>query len=406
MDSDQTSVDFMKFLKHESAVGILLFFSAVLAIIFANTGLNPYYEFFINIPVLVQIGELKIDKPLLLLVNDGFMAIFFFMVGLELKREFYEGELSSIKKVILPGIAAVGGMAVPALIYYIMNIDDPVALRGWAIPAATDIAFALGVLSLLGSRVPVSLKVFLTTIAIFDDIGAIAIIAVFYNHGLHFGAMGIAIGCMLALLFINRRGIDQSSIYILIGIAMWVAVLKSGVHATLAGVVLAMFIPMYSRKKPEYSPVKSMEHDVHFTVAFLILPVFAFCNAGVNFSGMGLEQVLHPVPLGITFGLFFGKQIGVFGFSWLAVKLKVAELPKNTSWFCVYGTSLLCGIGFTMSLFIGALAFKGTGQVLPFDERIGIMLGSLLSGVVGYFVLDYSLKKLAAKNVSQHRIKI
>lgn len=379
------------FLKLESAGGIILMLAAVLAIIFANTPLREYYALLLDTPVAIRIGALEIAKPLLLWINDGLMAVFFFMVGLELKRELIEGELSDKKNIILPGIGAIGGMAVPALIYAYFNYNDAVAMKGWAIPAATDIAFALGVLSLLGSRVPVSIKIFLTSLAIFDDIGAIIIIALFYTAKLSVESLIVVAVCIPLLLFINRRNPDTTSLYIVIGAVMWVAMLKSGVHATLTGIILAMFIPMKSKTKKHYSPLKSMEKDLHSVVAFFVLPVFAFANAGIDLTGMGMDKVLHDVPIGIALGLFIGKQIGVFGFCWLGIKMKLTELPGDISWGSLYGAAALCGIGFTMSLFIGSLAFEETDVNLTFDDRLGIIIGSLLSGIVGYLVLSKSL---------------
>ena len=380
------------FLKLESAGGIILMFAAVLALVFANTPLHSYYALFLDTAVEIRIGDFEIAKPLLLWINDGLMAIFFFLIGLELKRELIEGELSDKRNIILPGIGAVGGMAVPALIYTYFNITDPTAMKGWAIPAATDIAFALGVLSLLGSRVPVSIKIFLTSLAIFDDIGAILIIAIFYTAKISLTSLIVVAFCIPILAWLNKRNPESTSIYIVIGAVMWVAMLKSGVHATLAGVVLAMFIPMKSKTNIHYSPLKSMERDLHSVVAFFVLPIFAFANAGISFSGIGAAQLLHNVPLGIALGLFVGKQAGIFGLCWLAIKLKLADLPKNMSWSSLYGTAMLCGIGFTMSLFIGSLAFEETGVNLMFDERLGIILGSLASGIVGYVVLHVSLR--------------
>jgi len=380
------------FLKLESAGGILLILAALLALVFANSPLSSYYELLLSTPVEVRVGALEVAKPLLLWINDGLMAVFFFLVGLELKRELIEGELSDKRNIILPGFGAIGGMLAPALIYLYFNADDPVAAQGWAIPSATDIAFALGVLSLLGSRVPTSLKIFLTSLAIFDDIGGILIIAFFYTSKISLLALLIGLACVITLFILNRRNVTSKSVYILIGIIMWVATLKSGVHATLAGVIMAMFIPIKSNKDPAVSPLKEMEHDLHAVVAFFILPVFAFANAGIDFTGLGLENVLHPVPVGIALGLFAGNQIGVFGFCWLAIKLRLASLPQGMSWLTLYGTSTLCGVGFTMSLFIGSLAFEETGVNLLFDERVGIVIGSLMAGVLGYLVLRISLK--------------
>ncbi|NIS07893.1 MAG: Na+/H+ antiporter NhaA [Candidatus Dadabacteria bacterium] len=379
------------FFKMESAGGILLMISSLLAIIFANTPLITYYELLLSTPVEITVGSLQIAKPLLLWINDGLMAIFFFLVGLELKRELTEGELSNKRSIILPGVGAVGGMLAPALIYVYFNYNDPVALKGWAIPAATDIAFALGVLALLGSRVPISIKIFLTSLAIFDDLGAILIIAFFYTSKISLTALIVVAICIPILIVLNRRNVISKSPYILIGIIMWIAMLKSGVHATLAGVLMAIFIPMRSKTDPDFSPLKTIERDLHTIVAFFVLPVFAFANAGINFSGIESHQILHGVPLGIAFGLFFGKQIGIFGLCWVVIKLKITSLPAGMNWKSLYGTAALCGIGFTMSLFIGSLAFEETGVNLLFDERIGIILGSLTSGILGYVILRKAL---------------
>lgn len=381
------------FFKQESSGGLLLMFSAVLAIIFANSGLSPYYDLLLSTPVEVQVGTLEIAKPLLLWINDGLMAVFFFLIGLELKRELVEGELSNPRNILLPGIGAIGGMAVPALFYLYFNADNPVAMQGWAIPAATDIAFALGVLSLLGSRVPVSLKIFLTSLAIFDDIGAIVIIALFYTANISLTALAVAFCCIPILFVLNRRGVSANSPYILLGSIMWVALLKSGVHATLSGVVMAMFIPLTSKDPQRLSPLKHLEHDLHSVVAFFVLPVFAFANAGISLKGVGAEQLFHDVPMGIAAGLFLGKQIGIFGLCYLAIKLRLAEMPSGMSTMSLYGTAALCGIGFTMSLFIGSLAFEETGVNQLFDERLGIIVGSLMSGVLGYVLLRRALPK-------------
>jgi len=382
---------FTKFTRMEASSGILLVGAALLAILMANSPLAFIYQLLTDTPVEIRIGPLEIAKPLLLWVNDGFMAIFFFLVGLELKREFLEGELANRRKLTLPALGALGGMVVPAGFYILLNYDDPIALQGWAIPAATDIAFALGILALLGSRVPTSLKVFLTSLAIFDDIGAILIIALFYTSKISLTALSTAVLCILFLLFLNRSGSVEKGFYVATGVVMWVALLKSGVHATLTGVVLAMFIPMRDPHNPENSPLRDMEHDLHPMVAFLILPVFSFCNAGLNLTDVGVDQLLHNVSLGIVIGLFFGKQFGVFAFCWLGVRLGLTDLPQGISWGALYGTAILCGIGFTMSLFIGALAVDATGVNLIFDERLGILIGSLLSGIIGYLVLRRSL---------------
>lgn len=366
-------------------------FSALLALIIANSPLNTWYNLLIDTPVAVQIGDLQVDKPLLLWINDGLMALFFFLVGLELKRELIEGNLSDKRNVILPGVGAIGGMLVPALVYLFINRGDPSATSGWAVPAATDIAFALGILSLLGSRVPTSIKIFLTSLAIFDDIGAIVIIAIFYTAKISLGSLLIAGLCVPVLYILNRRGVTARSVYRLIGIIMWVSMLKSGVHATLTGVILALFIPMRSKTDTVSSPLKEWEEDLHVLVAFVILPVFAFANAGISLQGVGVEQLSHGVPLGIALGLFLGKQFGIFGFCFLAIKMRLTEIPNGMNWGSLYGTGVLCGVGFTMSLFIGSLAFENTGVNRVFDERLGIIVGSILSGVFGYWVLRRSI---------------
>lgn len=378
------------FLKKESAGGIIMMVAAVVAMLFANSPLADSYHVLLATPVEVRVGGLEIAKPLLLWVNDGLMAVFFFLIGLELKRELIEGELSDRKNIILPGVGAIGGMLVPAAIYIGFNRGDSVALQGWAIPAATDIAFALAILGLLGSRVPLSLKVFLTSLAIFDDIGAILIIAFFYTASISLSAL-LAVGCcVLVLAVFNRRGVVSKSPYILVGVIMWVATLKSGVHATLAGVVLGMFVPLRG-ETADHSPLKELEHDLHGIVAFFVLPVFAFANAGVALAGVTLAQIGHGVPLGIAAGLFFGKQIGVFGLCWLTVKLKGATMPEGMTLRSLFGIAALCGVGFSMSIFIGSLAFEGTGVNRLFDERLGIILGSVASGGVGYLLLHRSL---------------
>ncbi len=367
---------FRDFLKLETASGILLVAAAVLAMLVANSPLAPLYGSLIDLPVGIRVGALEIEKPLLLWINDGLMAIFFFLVGLELKREVLEGQLSDPREIVLPALGAFGGMVFPAAIYIWINQGDSTAIQGWAIPAATDIAFALAILALLGSRVP----------------GAIAIIALFYTSDLSVAALVTAGACLPVLALLNRRGVLERTPYILIGLVMWIAVLKSGVHATLAGVILAVFIPLRDRAK-ERSPLHEIEHDLHTAVAFGILPIFAFANAGIALGGLSFESFLHPVPLGIMAGLFVGKQVGVgvFVFCGLGVMLGIARLPDDLRWAHIYGTALLCGVGFTMSLFIGSLAFEATGVNLLFDERLGIIAGSLLSGACGYLVLRMTL---------------
>jgi len=381
-----------EFLKLESAGSILLLIAAVLAMLIANSPLRQFYDSLLQIPLEVRAGSLEIAKPLLLWVNDGLMAIFFFLIGLELKREVLEGELSKPSQIVMPAIGALGGMSIPALIYVYFNRNDPIALNGWAIPAATDIAFALGVLASLGNRVPTSLKVFLLTLAIFDDLGAIIIIAVFYTSDLSILSLLIAAVFVLALFALNRRGVRSITAYILIGAALWIAVLKSGVHATLAGVLLALFIP-HKGNANEPSLLKRLEHDLHPAVAFGILPIFAFANAGVSLAGLTMASFLQPVSLGIALGLFIGNQVGIFGFTWLAVKLGLAEVPESVRWIHMYGVSFVCGIGFTMSLFIGSLAFEHTGTGYGTIVRLGILTGSILSALFGYMILQLSLPK-------------
>lgn len=379
------------FLRTESSSGILLMLAAALAMLVANSPWSVYYDMLLQVEGSVAIGNLAISKPTLLWVNDFWMSIFFLVVGLEVKREFVAGELASFRQAALPAIGALGGMLVPVAVYLFFNFDDPVNVKGWAIPAATDIAFALGLLSLFGDRVPLSLKVFLASLAIFDDLAAIIIIALFYTDGLSVFSLAVAAGCITALWILNRRGVDRLGAYFIIGAILWVATLKSGVHATLAGVVLAMFIPYRRRDGSALS--EQLEHDLHPWVAFLILPVFAFANAGVRLAGLTLEDLLHPVALGIGLGLFVGKQVGVFLLCWLSVKFKLAELPAGTNWGQVYGVALLCGVGFTMSLFIGSLAFEQGGPDYMVTDRLGILGGSLLSALLALVVLRFSLPR-------------
>jgi NhaA family Na+:H+ antiporter len=382
------------FLKLESASGILLVTAGVLAMIAANTPLADLYQSVLSVRFSIQLGEIGLAKPLVVWVNDLLMAIFFLLVGLEIKREVTMGELSDAAKVALPAIAALGGMVVPASIYAAVNWNDPLGIRGWAIPSATDIAFALGVLSLFGPRVPVGLKVFLMTLAVLDDLGAIVIIALFYTSDLSVLALllaGLAVGGLAAL---NRLGVMRIAPYILVGLVLWTCVLKSGVHATLAGVVTALFVPARDPAHPEHPPLTRLEHALHPGVAVGILPVFAFANAGVNLAGLGLDDLLQPIPLGIVLGLVVGKQAGVFAFAWLAVKLGLARLPSGVDLRHVYGIAVLCGIGFTMSLFIGMLAFENAaaGEVIVID-RLGVLAGSLISAFAGYAVLQFALPR-------------
>jgi len=382
-----------EFLRLEAASGILLLLAAILAMIAENSPADDWYDALLEIPVAIQFGEFEIAKPLLLWINDGLMAIFFFLIGLEVKREFLAGELSEPSRVVLPVIAAVGGMAVPASIYLAANWGDPVAMKGWAIPSATDIAFALGVLALLGSRVPQALKLFLMTLAIIDDLGAIIIIALFYTADLSLQSLLVAMISVLALIALNRKGVLGLAPYMLVGVVLWAAVLKSGVHATLAGVLTAFFIPFKKEPGETHTQLEKLEHDLHPSVVYGILPLFAFANAGIPFDGINFDSFLHPVPLGIAIGLFAGNQLGVFGFSWAAIKLGISKLPEGVSWMQLYGVALLCGIGFTMSLFVGSLAFEQGGPDYAIDDRLGILLGSFLSGISGYMVLRFMVNK-------------
>jgi NhaA family Na+:H+ antiporter len=346
----------------------------------------------LEIPLIVQVGSAGISKPLLLWINDGLMAVFFFLVGLELKREVLDGHLSSVRRALLPGFAAVGGMAVPAGIYVLFNSGDPIAMKGWAIPAATDIAFALGILSLLGSRVPPALKAFLLSVAIFDDLGAIIIIALFYSADLSLTALSVAGALVLGLAVLNRAGVRRPAAYLLLGVPLWVAVLKSGVHATLAGVMVALFIPYGGAKEQDTeehssSPLLHLEHTLHPWVAFGVLPVFALANAGVPLLDLSLQDLIHPVPLGIMAGLSLGKLLGITSLSVLAIRLGVADLPEGVRWGQIIGVALLCGVGFTMSLFIASLAFEQGGEAYFGLERLGILGGSLVSGLGGYVLL-------------------
>jgi len=383
------------FLQMESAGGVVLMAAAALALVAANSPLAGYYDLFIETPVEVRVGGFEIAKPLLLWVNDGLMAVFFFLVGLEVKRELLEGELSRPSNVLLPALGAVGGIVAPVGLYVLFNYGDSVGMNGWAIPAATDIAFVLGILMILGRRVPVSLKVFLVSLAIFDDLGAIVIIAIFYSGNLSINALVMASICLVILGYLNWRHVSSVPAYVLVGVIMWVAVLKSGVHATLAGVALAMFIPMRSKEEPGRSPLMELEHDLHTVVAFGVLPLFAFVNAGISFAGMSFADLLHPVSLGIAVGLFAGKQLGVFLLCLVAIKLGMAKLPDGASWGSLYGVAILSGVGFTMSLFIDTLAFENlpADTVFDFDARLGILLGSLASGILGYIVLDRTLPR-------------
>jgi NhaA family Na+:H+ antiporter len=376
---------FLRFVQHESTGGILLVLAAIAALALSNSPWSGWYERFLQLPGEVRLGDFRLAKPLILWVNDFWMAIFFFLVGLEIKREMLEGELSSLAQAILPIVAAIGGMAAPAAIYAVVNAADPIALRGWAIPAATDIAFALGILVLLGSRIPVSLKIFLTAVAIIDDLGAIMIIALFYTSDLSVPMLLAAALGVLLLILMNRRGITAVGPYVFVGLVIWVCVLKSGVHATLAGVITALAIPLSDQRGG--SPLRLAEHALHPWVAYVILPLFAFANAGVSLVGVAPATMFEPLPMGIALGLFAGKTIGVFGAAGLLIALGLAVRPAGASWAQFLGVCILCGIGFTMSLFIGSLAFDSLDPSYATRLKLGVLSGSVLSATVGFILL-------------------
>ncbi len=393
---ERFSSKLQEFLRLESAGGLILMATAGLALFVANSALAGVYQSGLAMPFTVQAGALEISKPILLWINDGLMAVFFFLVGLEIKREVLEGQLSSMRKASLPLFAAVGGMAIPALIYAWINRDSPGTLDGWAIPAATDIAFALGILALLGTRAPTALKALLLAIAIIDDLGAILVIALFYTSNLSAQALLLAGVGLVALFVLNRMGVKRIAPYALIGVFLWVCVLKSGVHATLAGVLTALAIPLKGHSDDAPSPLHKLEHGLHPWVAFGILPIFAFANAGVSLAGLTLDSLVKPATLGVALGLFLGKQIGVMAFSYFAVALRTARLPEGASWAQLYGVACLTGVGFTMSLFISGLAFEDAGRME--EVRLGVLLGSIASALVGYTVL-----RMAARDLHEAR---
>ncbi len=373
------------FLRLETAAGFILMFVAALALIANNSPMAAGYSAFLNMPVEVKFGGFEIAKPLLLWINDGLMAIFFFLVGLEIKSEVLEGELSSFDKAALPIFAAIGGILFPALVFVGINLGSPGNLQGWAIPAATDIAFALGVLALAGSRVPVSLKILLLAVAIIDDLAAIVIIALFYTDNLSLTALSWGLVGVAGLFALNRLRVMKITPYVILGLFVWACVLKSGVHATLAGVIAAFAIPLKHTDPERSSPLHKAEHNLHVWVAYMILPLFAFANAGVSLQGISLADVMAPLPLGIALGLFVGKQLGVFSLAALAIKLGWARLPEGTNYLHLYGVACLTGVGFTMSLFIGTLAFDDEAMLNA--VRLGVLMGSLASGIAGYTVL-------------------
>ncbi len=370
------------FFKMESAGGILLVIAAAIAMVIANSAMGEGYQAFLH----TYVFGMSVSHW----INDGLMAVFFLLIGLEVKRELLEGALKSRETAIFPAIAAVGGMLAPALIYVAFNFNDPAAIQGWAIPAATDIAFALGIMALLGKRVPVSLKVFLLALAIIDDLGVVVIIALFYSSDLSTIALTIGFIMTGVLFMLNAKHVTKLSIYLVAGLILWIAVLKSGVHATLAGVVIGFAIPLKGNKG-EHSPLKHLEHALHPYVAFAILPVFAFANAGISLQGVSLAGLTSMLPLGVALGLFLGKPLGIFSFSWAAVKLGVAKLPEGINFKHIFAVSVLCGIGFTMSIFISSLAFGQANEAYDTYARLGILMGSTTAALLGYFLLRLSL---------------
>ena len=388
-----------KFLKTESSSGLLLIIFSLLAIFLANSDLSTYYYSLKNSYISIGLGELTIKESVHHFVNDGLMAIFFLVIGLELKREMISGQLSSVKKVLLPGIAAVGGMAVPALVYVLINLDNPLAMSGWAIPTATDIAFSLAVLAVLGNRVPVSLKVFLLSLAIIDDLGAVLVIALYYTSDLSTGNLLSALGIFTILMWLNYNNIKKVSIYLFGGLFLWYFILHSGIHTTIAGVILAATIPL-SIKDTNHSPARYLEEKLHTFSGFIILPLFAFFNADISLDSMNFSSLSNPVPLGIMLGLLVGKPIGITFLTYISIKLKICTLPNNVSLYDILGVSFLCGIGFTMSLFINALAFPEGSQVIYFGQEFsksGIFFGSILSGIIGYIILKIRLNNAEQK---------
>jgi len=387
------SKPFKWFFKLEAASGLVLLFAAVIALIISNSDLSNAYFDILNSYLKLGLGIFSLKLSVLHWINDVLMAIFFFLVSLEIKREFIQGELSNPKQALLPIIAAVGGMVVPALIYIVINFKDPITLKGWAIPSATDIAFSLGVLSLLGKKVPLSLKVFLTALAIIDDLGAIIIIAFFYSGEVQYFYLLLMLGCLIILLILNKFNVKNFIPYLIVGIFLWEFTHVSGIHATIAGVLLALTIPhKSSEKKHTGSLLLKLEHAISPYVAFGIMPIFAFANAGVSLEGVTFASLMNPVPLGILCGLFFGKQIGVFIFSYISIKLNFAEMPNNSNWLKLYGVGILTGIGFTMSLFVGNLAFADATSHMD-GVKIGVLLGSLLSTIFGYSLIFFGSKR-------------
>ncbi|KAA5523849.1 MULTISPECIES: Na+/H+ antiporter NhaA [Haemophilus] len=380
-----------RFLKLESAGGILLLLSAVAAMLLANSPLSEQYNNFLNLPVSIQIGHFVIDKTLIHWINDGFMAVFFILVGMEVKKELFEGSLSSYQQAIFPAIAAIGGMIIPAIVYWFIAKQDPSLVNGWAIPMATDIAFALGIMALLSKQVPLPLKIFLLALAIIDDLGAIVVIALFFSHGLSVQALFFSAIAIIALVLLNRFKVSALCAYMVVGAILWASVLKSGVHATLAGVIIGFCIPLNGKNGEK--PLHDFEHILAPWSSFIILPLFAFANAGVSFEGLNFTMLSSPLLLAIALGLIIGKPVGVFSFSYISVKLGLAKLPNGVNFKQIFAVALLCGIGFTMSMFLASLAFEaGAGETINTLSRLGILLGSTISAIIGYFCLKQTTK--------------
>lgn len=390
-----------KFLRLEASSGIILFLMALFAIIFVNSPYAHVYHSLLQMPLAIHLGGFSLAEPLLFWVNEGLMTIFFLLVGLELKREFVEGELSGSSKIVLPGVAALGGMIIPALFYVLINYNTEITVKGWAIPMATDIAFALGVLSLFSQRVPLGVKLFLMALSIFDDIGAIIIIAVFYSHSITPLYLLFSFIIVVLLWLLNRiYRVQRLFPYLILGILLWACVLHSGVHASIAGVVLSMMIPLRRYPQKKISPLHYLEDALHPWVAYLVMPLFAFTNAGLSFNGVSWSTLSSPMVLGIVAGLFLGKQLGVFAFVWLMIKCGLAKLPEQASWFGMYGVAVVCGVGFTMSLFLGTLAFQFEQAIYLTEVRLGVLLGSVLSGLTGAMILHFAFVK---KRRAQYR---
>lgn len=392
MSENKLIKQWKQFIQTEASSGIILVLAALLALIMANSFLSVSYNAFLEFPVSITLGAFAISKPLVLWVNDGLMALFFFVVGLEIKRELFYGQLSNPDQVVLPFLAAIAGILFPALIYVAFNYQDSVAMNGWAIPSATDIAFALGIFILFGKHLPPSLKLFLLSVAIIDDIGAVIIIAIFYSQELATNSLIVASVGLIVLFIFNRLKLENKSPFILVSVIVWAAVLKSGVHATLAGFVVAWFIPIARNKTQSMS--YQIEHGLHSWIAFFVLPIFAFANAGVGLTNVSADELITPISIGIVGGLFIGKQFGIFLACYIAVKLKLCQLPKDATWTQLYGVCLLCGVGFTMSLFIGSLAFEEQGLAYQTQVKVGVLVGSLVSAITGAYLLKKSSKKL------------